>query len=66
MFKTIAAAAIVFASAAFALRNSKFGGSFEEPALLLVMGLLFLLASKLFTVREEPKPEAPGRVEPER
>src|SRR4051812_11920626 len=43
MFRTIAAAAIVFAFAAFALHHPQFSGPFEEPILLLVMGSLFLL-----------------------
>ena len=49
MFRTIAAAAIVFAFAAFALHQSKFAGPLEEPLLLLFMGTLFLLVGKLFS-----------------
>jgi hypothetical protein len=47
MHRTIAAAALVFAIAAFALQSASFG-PFEEPLLLLSMGTLFLLAGKLF------------------
>ena len=47
MHRTIAAAAIVFAFAAFALQRAALG-PFEEPVLLLVMGTLFLLAGRLF------------------
>ena len=43
MFRTIAAAAIVFAFAAFALHRSNIAGPLQEPLLLLFMGTLFLL-----------------------
>ncbi len=46
MHRTIAAAAIVFAVAAFALQRASLG-PFEEPLLLLSMGTLFLLFGKL-------------------
>ena len=49
MFRTIAAAAIVFAFAAFALHHSTVAGPLEEPLLLLFMGTLFLLVGKLFS-----------------
>jgi hypothetical protein len=49
MFRTIAAAAIVFAFAAFALHHSNVAGPLEEPLLLLFMGTLFLLVGKLFS-----------------
>lgn len=49
MFRTIAAAAIVFGFAAFALRHSSVAGALEEPVLLLLMGTLFLVAGKLFS-----------------
>jgi len=48
MFRTIAAAAIVFAFAAFALRHTSVGGALEEPLLLLFMGTLFLVVGKVF------------------
>jgi hypothetical protein len=48
MHRTIAAAAIVFAVAAFALHSASLG-PFEEPLLLLSMGTLFLLFGKLLT-----------------
>lgn len=48
MFRTIAAASIVFAFSAFALQHSAVGGPFEEPLLLLLMGTLFLVVGKLF------------------
>jgi hypothetical protein len=50
MFRTIAAAAVVFGCAAFALAHSKIAGSFAEPVLLLLMGTLFLIAGRLFSV----------------
>jgi hypothetical protein len=56
MFRTIAAAAIVFAFAAFALQHSSVAGPLEEPLLLLFMGTLFLTVGKLFSGRER-KPE---------
>ena len=49
MFRTIAAAAIVFGFAAFALRHSAVAGKLEEPVLLLLMGSLFLLVGKVFS-----------------
>jgi hypothetical protein len=62
MFRTIAAAAIVFAFAAFALRHSPLAASFEEPLLLLFMGTLFLIVGKVFSGSEkkaaaQPAPE---------
>jgi hypothetical protein len=56
MFRTIAAAGIVFAFAAFALRHSTVGGPLEEPLLLLFMGTLFLVVGKL-TGSKQDKPE---------
>ena len=58
MFRTIAAAAIVFAFAAFALHHSTAAGPLEEPLLLLFMGTLFLVVGKLFS-GPEPKPALP-------
>jgi hypothetical protein len=49
MFRTIAAAGIVFAFAAFALRHSTVVGALEEPLLLLFMGTLFLIVGKVFS-----------------
>jgi hypothetical protein len=49
MFRTIAAAAIVFAFAAFTLQHSTVAGPLEEPLLLLFMGTLFLVVGKLFS-----------------
>ncbi len=67
MFRTIAAAAIVFAFAAFALRHSAVAGPLEEPLLLLIMGTLFLVVGKLFSTpkkADEPEPApAPQFVE---
>jgi hypothetical protein len=60
MFRTIGAAGIVFAFAAFALSHSAVG-PLEEPLLLLFMGTLFLLVGKL-TGSPERKAAA---VEPE-
>jgi hypothetical protein len=62
MHRTIAAAAIVFAFAAFALQSTSIG-PFEEPLLLLVMGSLFLVVGRLFAPRESVKEE---NVEPAR
>jgi hypothetical protein len=56
MHRTIAAAAIVFAFAAFALQSASIG-PFEEPLLLLVMGSLFLVVGRLFAPREAVKGE---------
>jgi hypothetical protein len=67
MYRTIAAAAIVFGFAAFALRQSAAMGPLEEPLLLLFMGTLFLVVGKLFSTPQkttEPTPEpAPQLVE---
>lgn len=60
MVRTIAAAAIVFAFAAFALHHSSVAGPLEEPLLLLVMGTLFLVVGKVFSHeprKAEPAPE---------
>ena len=57
MFRTIAAAGIVFAAAAFALHRSTLGGPLGEPLLLLFMGSLFLIVGKLFSPAEVKKPE---------
>jgi hypothetical protein len=64
MHRTIAAAAIVFAVAAFALQSASLG-PFEEPVLLLSMGTLFLLFGKLLAPhtsrRHRPaEPEQPA------
>jgi hypothetical protein len=56
MHRTIAAAAIVFAFAAFALQSASIG-PFEEPLLLLVMGTLFLVVGRLFAPRDAAKEE---------
>jgi hypothetical protein len=56
MHRTIAAAAIVFAFAAFALQSTAIG-PFEEPLLLLVMGSLFLVVGRLFAPRGAGKEE---------
>ena len=66
MFRTIAAAAIVFAFAAFALHHSTLAGPLEEPLLLLFMGTLFLIVGKLFSAPQrkhvpEPAPELVDR-----
>lgn len=63
MFRTIAAAAIVFAFAAFAVRHSAVAGSLEEPLLLLFMGTLFLIVGKVFSAsgkkaQTHPRPAA--------
>ena len=57
MHRTIAAAAIVFAFAAFALQSASVG-PFEEPLLLLVMGSLFLVVGRLFAPRDAAKEQA--------
>ena len=58
MYRTIAAAAIVFGFAAFALRQSAAMGPLEEPLLLLFMGTLFLVVGKLFSApRKTSDPE---------
>ncbi len=59
MFRTIAAAAIVFAFAAFALHRSPAAGPLEEPLLLLIMGTLFLLVGRLFSGPERKSIPAP-------
>ena len=56
MHRTIAAAAIVFAFAAFALHSASLG-PFEEPLLLLVMGSLFLVVGRLVAPHEDEKTE---------
>jgi len=48
MHRTIAAAALIFAFAAFALHESIMVGPLEEPLLLLVMGSLFLVLGRFF------------------
>jgi hypothetical protein len=58
MFRTIAAAAIAFASAAFALQRTTIAGPLEEPLLLLLMGTLFLVVGKVFS---EPAPKKKAR-----
>jgi hypothetical protein len=60
MFRTIAAAAIVFAFAAFALRHSTLAGSLEEPVLLLFMGTIFLVVGKIFSATEKKRPAQPA------
>jgi len=55
MFRTIAAAAIVFAAAAFALHRSTVAGPLGEPLLLLFMGSLFLIVGKLIAPAEAKK-----------
>jgi hypothetical protein len=57
MHRTIAAAAIVFAIAAFALQSASLG-PFEEPLLLLSMGTLFLLVGKLFAPHARRREQA--------
>jgi hypothetical protein len=54
MYRTIAAAVIVFAFAAFALHNSPTTGRYEEPLLLLLMGTLFLVVGKVFSAPGHP------------
>ena len=63
MFRTIAAAAIVFAFAAFALHHSTLAGPLEEPLLLLFMGTLFLIVGKLFSTPPRESEPAPQLVE---
>jgi hypothetical protein len=63
MFRTIAAAAIVFAFAAFALQHSSVAGPLEEPLLLLFMGTLFLAVGKLFSGRARKPTVEPQLVE---
>ena len=57
MHRTIAAAAIVFVVAAYALQSASLG-PFEEPLLLLSMGTLFLLFGRLLA------PQGHGRRRP--
>ena len=57
MFRTIAAAAIVFAFAAFSLHRSNIAGPLLEPLLLLFMGTLFLIVGKLFSTPPPKKPQ---------
>ena len=59
MHRTIAAAALVFGIAAFALHQSTMFGSLEEPMLLLVMGSLFVVLGRFFTPAEEKVRLAP-------
>ncbi len=66
MFRTIAAAAIVFAFAAFTLQHSNVAGPLEEPLLLLFMGTLFLVVGKIFSrpprkAQPAPQPELAER-----
>ena len=65
MFRTIAAAAIVFAFAAFALHHSTIAGPLEEPLLLLFMGTLFLVVGKVFSGPERTAqvPAQPALIE---
>jgi hypothetical protein len=60
MLRTIAAAAIVFGFAAFALRHSTLAGSVEEPVLLLFTGTLFLIVAKVFSGSEKKRPARPA------
>jgi len=66
MHRTIAAAALVFAIAAFALQSASLG-PLEEPLLLLSMGTLFLLVGKLFAPHAKPAEQAaePEESDPE-
>jgi hypothetical protein len=59
MFRTIAAAGIVFAFAAFALHRSSIAGPLQEPLLLLFMGTLFLIVGKLFSTPTKKVRAAP-------
>lgn len=63
MFRTIAAAAIVFAFAGFALHRTTLAGPLEEPLLLLFMGTLFLVAGKVFSAPQKKVEPAPQLVE---
>ena len=61
MYRTIAAAVIVFAFAAFALHHSTLAGPLEEPLLLLFMGTLFLVVGKIFGAERKAAPrESPA------
>jgi hypothetical protein len=58
MFRTIAAAAAVFACAVFSLHYSTVDGRFIEPLVLLVMGTLFLVVGKVLgSPAPHPAPE---------
>ena len=63
MVRTIAAAAIVFAFAVFALHHSPVAGPLEEPLLLLFMGTLFLVVGKLSSPPARKVEAAPELVE---
>jgi hypothetical protein len=63
MHRTIAAASIVFAVAAFALQSASLG-PFEEPVLLLSMGTLFLLFGKLLGPHASRRERAAEPTEP--
>ncbi len=63
MHRTIAAAALVFAVAAFALHSASIG-PLEEPLLLLIMGSLFLVVGKLLAPQRLRK-QAPAETDPE-
>ncbi|MGZ6125126.1 MAG: hypothetical protein ACXWLR_09210 [Myxococcales bacterium] len=63
MFRTIAAAAIVFAFAAFALHKSTLAGPLEEPLLLLFMGSMFLIGGRVFSAPPKKPEQAPQLVE---
>ena len=56
MFRTIAAAAIIFAFATFVLHRSTLAGPLEEPLLLLLMGAVFLIVGKLFSAPQKKEP----------
>lgn len=62
MFRTIAAAAIVFAFAAFALHRSTIAGPLGEPLLLLFMGSLFLIVGKLSSAPQKKPGSTPQLV----
>ena len=63
MFRTIAAAAIVFAFAAFSLHRSNIAGPLQEPLLLLFMGTLFLVVGKVFSAPPKKPQPAPQLAE---
>jgi hypothetical protein len=63
MFRTIAAAAIVFGFSVFALKRSTIAGPLGEPLLLLLMGTLFLIGGKVFAAPEKKPEPAPQLVE---
>jgi hypothetical protein len=58
MLRTIAAAVLVFAFAAFSMHYSEAAGRFEEPLLLLMMGTLFLVMGKVLGSPSAPTPVA--------